>query len=352
MQDFFRQFEEYCKTPGVDSGKARSYAKAIEYLCDYLKITTKDIQSVSLIKSLENEIYDKNSTFYNGLLLFLIGRGQRLYLENGYVKAALKYFFAFFKYTNSQGAKWTKEETVLALALYCKIPFGRIHKNNPQVIELSKLIGRTPASVSMKMGNFGRFDEELANKGISDLSHGSSLDKTVWDEYHLNMQALSETVDKIPYMKDLLDEDDVIESLPTGKTRTATVQTRVNQNFFRSAVISAYNKKCCVTGLDVPSLLIASHIKPWSESNPETERTNPCNGLSLNVLHHEAFDEGIFTIDTDYKILVSKTAKERYTSEVFHDFFEKYEGRTITLPERFLPSKEMIEYHNSKLVNF
>lgn len=63
MQDFFRQFEEYCKTPGVDSGKARSYAKAIEYLCDYLKITTKDIQSVSLIKSLENEIYDKNSTF-------------------------------------------------------------------------------------------------------------------------------------------------------------------------------------------------------------------------------------------------------------------------------------------------
>ncbi len=352
IQEFFGQFEEYCKTPGVDSGKVRSYAKAIEYLCDYLKITTIDIQSVSLIKSLENELYDKNSTLYNGLLLFLIGRGQRSYLENGYVKAALKYFFAFFKYTNSQGAKWTKEETVLALALYCKIPFGRIHKNNPQVIELSKLIGRTPASVSMKMGNFGRFDEELARKGISGLSHGSAIDKTVWDEYHFNMQALSETVDKIPYMQYLLDDDDVIESLPTGKTRSTVAKARVNQNFFRSAVISAYNKKCCVTGLDVPSLLIASHIKPWRESDPQTERTNPCNGRSLNVLHHKAFDEGIFTIDSDYKTLVSKTAKERYTSEVFHDFFEKYEGRTITLPERFFPSKDMIEYHNSKLVNF
>lgn len=352
MQDFFVHFEEYCKTPGVDSGKARSYAKAIEYLCDYLNITMIDIQSVSLIKSLENDIYNKKSALYGGLLLFLIGRGQRSYLENGYVKAALKYFFAFYKYNTSQGANWTKEEIVLALALYCKIPFGKIHKNNPQVIELSKLLGRTPASVSMKMGNFGRFDKELAGKGISGLSHGSALDKVVWDEYHLNMQALSETVGKIPYMQELLNDDDITEALPTGRTRTATVQTRVNQGFFRSAVISAYNKKCCVTGLDVPSLLIASHIKPWSESDPQTERTNPCNGLSLNALHHEAFDDGIFTIDTNYRICVSKVAKDRYTTEVFHDFFVKYEGKPITLPARFLPSKKMIEYHNSKLENF
>jgi carbohydrate diacid regulator len=56
MQDFFKQFEEYCKTPGVNSGKAHSYAKAIEYLCDYLKITSIDIQSVALIKELENDM--------------------------------------------------------------------------------------------------------------------------------------------------------------------------------------------------------------------------------------------------------------------------------------------------------
>ena len=352
MRKFFDEFEDYCKTPGVDSGKARSYSKAIEYLCDYLKITSIDVQSVSLIKGLEADIYDKHSDLYNGLLLFLIGRGQKSYLEKGYIKAALKYFFAFFKYSNSQTQKWTKEETVLALALYCKIPYGKIHKNNPQIIELSKLIGRTPAAVSMKMGNFGRFDEELSKRGISGLTHGSTMDKLVWDEYHLNMLALSETATKIPYMEDLMSVDDVPEVIPEGSTRTAIVKTRVHQGFFRSAVISAYNKKCCVTGLNVPSLLIASHIKPWSESDPQTERTNPCNGLSLNSLHHEAFDDGIFTIDTDYKIWVSKTAKDRYASEVFYDFFEKYEGRTITLPERFLPSKEMIEYHNSKLVDF
>ena len=59
MQEFFNQFEEYCKTPGVDSGKARSYAKAIEYLCDYLNITSIDAQSIALIKELENDAYWK-----------------------------------------------------------------------------------------------------------------------------------------------------------------------------------------------------------------------------------------------------------------------------------------------------
>lgn len=352
MKEFFEKFEDYCKTPNVDSGKARSYAKAIEYLCDYLRITEINVHSVSLIKSLENDIYNKNSPLYQSLLLFLIGRGQKSYLENGYIKASLKYFFAFFQYINSQSRKWTKDETVLALALYCKIPFGKIHKGHPQVIELAKLLGRTPAAVSMKMGNFGRFDNELAQKGITGLAHGSTMDKVVWDEYHLNMQALSETVEQIPYMQELMSEDDPTTQLPEGATRSTNAKARVNQGFFRSAVLSAYNKKCCITGLDVPSLLIASHIKPWKDSDPKTERTNPCNGLSLNTLHHDAFDDGIFTIDTNYRIIVSKTAKDRYTSDVFNDFFIKFEGHTISLPERFLPSKAMIEYHNSKLVGF
>lgn len=352
MQDFFEQFETYCKTPGVDSGKARSYAKAIEYLCDYLKISTIDDESILLIKRLEDDIYNKKSALYIEFLLFLISRGQKSYLENGYVKAALKYFFAFFKFTNSKNEKWTKDETLLALALYCRIPFGKIHKQNPQIIELAKLLGRTPAAVSMKMGNFGRFDTELAEKGITGLSHGSAMDKLVWNEYHLNMQELSDAVNKIPYMQDFMNADDSDTKLPTGMTKKTTTEVRVNQGFFRKAVLSAYDSKCCITGLNIPSLLIASHIKPWAESDPKTERTNPCNGLSLNPLHHEAFDNGVFTIDTDYRIIVSKTAKEHYTSDVFFDFFEKHEGKTITLPARFLPSKEMIEYHNSNLKDF
>ena len=60
---------------------------------------------------------------------------------------------------------WTREETIIALALYCKIPFGKIHHMNPQIIEMATHLGRTPAALSMKMGNFGRFDPELAARG-------------------------------------------------------------------------------------------------------------------------------------------------------------------------------------------
>ena len=97
MCDFYARFEEYCKTPGVDSGKARSYANAIEYLCDYLEICEINAQGIAQIKSLENDIYDKDSELYQDLLHFLTVRGQKSYLAKGYIKAALKYFFEFVK---------------------------------------------------------------------------------------------------------------------------------------------------------------------------------------------------------------------------------------------------------------
>lgn len=73
MYDFYNKFEEYCKTPGIESGKARSYTKAIEYLCDYLKIQKINSQAIAQIKSLENNIYDKDSELYQDLLHFFGG---------------------------------------------------------------------------------------------------------------------------------------------------------------------------------------------------------------------------------------------------------------------------------------
>lgn len=97
MYDFYNKFEEYCKTPGIESGKARSYTKAIEYLCDYLKIQEINSQAIAQIKGLENNIYDKDSELYQDLLHFLAGRGQKSYLSKGYIKAALNYLFEFVK---------------------------------------------------------------------------------------------------------------------------------------------------------------------------------------------------------------------------------------------------------------
>ena len=95
MQKILRKFEEYCKTPGIESGKARSYSNAIAYLCDYLGISAIDEKSVSYMKSKENEIKDKTSALYKDLLEFLSSRGQKSYLTKGWIKAALSYLYNF-----------------------------------------------------------------------------------------------------------------------------------------------------------------------------------------------------------------------------------------------------------------
>ena len=85
MEKLFIEFEEYCKTPGIESGKAGYYAKAIEYLCDFLGIYEIDVKAISKIKRQGNDINDKSSALYNELLLFLSARGQKSYLSKGYI---------------------------------------------------------------------------------------------------------------------------------------------------------------------------------------------------------------------------------------------------------------------------
>ena len=44
---------------------------------------------------------------------------------------------------------WTRDELVLAVNLYCNLPFGKMHKLNKQIMEFAELIGRTPSSVAL-----------------------------------------------------------------------------------------------------------------------------------------------------------------------------------------------------------
>ena len=95
MKKFISEFERYCEKPGVTSNKASSYAKAIQYLCDYLGVSVIDEQAIDKIKAIENEINDKTSSVYLEMLTFLENRRQKSYLENGFIRAALKQFYTF-----------------------------------------------------------------------------------------------------------------------------------------------------------------------------------------------------------------------------------------------------------------
>ena len=135
--------------------------------------------------------------------------------------------------------------------------------------------------------------------------------------------------------------DDAINdlSMPIGADAERAVKQRVNQKFFREAVLSAYDNKCCISGISITSLLIASHIKPWKKSD-ESEKTNPCNGLCLNALHDKAFDKGFMTINADnYTVIISNRITDIYNGETVSKFFDYYNGKQMILPEKFAPKK-------------
>ena len=249
---------------------------------------------------------------------------------------------------------WTRDEEIVVFDLYCKIPFQKSSKNHPEIIRIAKIIGRTPSAVNMKIGNFGSFDERLKKQGIVGLTNASKLDKKIWDEFNERwdeLSILSEQIIKQKLKKTLaMDQEEVVEHydsmihIPLGREKITTVKQRVNQAFFRKAVLASYNDTCCVTGLSTPTLLIASHIKPWRECT-ESERTNPRNGLCLNALHDKAFDKGYMTVTPDGKIHISKMLKSSNV-EAIEKYFLIYDNKSIILPEKFMPEKSFLEYHN------
>ena len=128
-----------------------------------------------------------------------------------------------------------------------------------------------------------------------------------------------------------------------GKTVRRSVETRVNQNIFRRIILEIYENRCCVTGLDIPTVNRASHILPWTPY-PEY-RMDPRNGLCLSATYDAAFDQHLISLDDDYCLILSKDLKEHYTSSSVQTWFRDKEGAQIALPSRFHPKKHFLETH-------
>lgn len=245
---------------------------------------------------------------------------------------------------------WTRNELILAVNLYCKLPFGRLHRLNPEVINLATLIGRTPSSVAYKLVNFASLDPSLQARGIKGASNASKLDKEIWKEFFNHWDILPYESEKLlaQFENTTVEQLNHIpeEELPTeGKVREQIVKGRVNQSFFRSSILAAYNNTCCITGINQPELLIAGHIRPWGID--EKNRLNPRNGIAINALHDKAFEAGYITITTDYKVKVSSLILRNRNQHTL-DFFGKFENQQIFLPSRFLPDVEFLKYHNEE----
>jgi len=135
-------------------------------------------------------------------------------------------------------------------------------------------------------------------------------------------------------------QDDVVDYTGHNKSQQTTI--RVGQNFFRRSVLSAYDYRCCITGLAIPKLLVASHIVPWRVD--AANRLNPSNGLCLTMLHDKAFDAGMITIAEDMTVNVARKYA-RNAGQFFNSALLAYDGKPIALPEKFSPNLEFLAYH-------
>lgn len=93
-----------------------------------------------------------------------------------------------------------------------------------------------------------------------------------------------------------------------GESKKAIINVRVNQGIFRDLLLKRYNR-CCLCRVENRTLLIASHIKPWIESEPK-EKLDVDNGFLMCPNHDRLFDKGYITFDNDGKIMISDRLTE------------------------------------------
>lgn len=250
---------------------------------------------------------------------------------------------------------WNKEQLIVALNLYWKIPYNKISgSSNQLIINTAPYINRTPAALAYKLMNFTSLDAEKQKIGNKGKSAASSSDKEVWNEYFGNWEKLafdsSLILSKIQNKSiEQIAEIETEFEFKEGREKERIVKTRINQNDFRQRILASYNEKCCITGISITSLLVASHIIPWSKN--KEERLNPKNGLCLNNIHDKAFDKGLITISTEFKIILSDSILQKKKDLSIQKYFIEYENQSIILPDRFLPSQDFLAYHHKNIFN-
>lgn len=260
--------------------------------------------------------------------------------------------------------KWTREHFLIALNLYCKLPFGRFDRTNKVVIAVASKMGRTPSSLAMKLGNFASLDPVQRARGIKGLSGATRQDQMMWKEFHSHVDSLAPASEQL--LHDLFTNDDNREVdflqrdkvrleasraffTPTGPTEaTASVKVRRGQQFFRQTILNAYGVRCCISGINVPRLLVASHIKPWGEF--PKERLDPRNGLCLSSLHDAAFDAGLITLNKKMCLVLSKRLKDYFPQPALEQSFSPFEGEQIHLPDKIAEPSPTFLLHHRKVI--
>lgn len=245
-----------------------------------------------------------------------------------------------------KGRRWTREEVIIAYALYCVIPFSKLNNSNQTIKDVAERIGRSPASLKMRICNIAALDPDFLASGRAGLSRAAKLDQEVFAEFSSDWQRLSALAEDLVGLP-LFDIAEPIYNGPSRRRKKtyAEISDKQARKFFRKSVIAAYEGCCCISGMKTPELLIASHIKPYYLSD-KSERANPANGLLLNAFYDRAFDKGLMTVLPDLTIKISEAVDRAHADETTLKWLFGVEGTKIKRPQRFAPNRDLLAYHN------
>jgi putative restriction endonuclease len=250
---------------------------------------------------------------------------------------------------------WTREHLLIALNLYSKLSFGSLSGKNKIVKQIAEKLGRTPGSLGRKLTNFAALDPVVAAERKKGSPHYSKHDEQIWREFQLNASVLIAESERL--LVQLFSQDEsatlvrhagefALRITPAVKTTEApaAVIARRGQDYFREAVLCSYDRRCCITGLNVEELLNASHVLPWAKY-PE-HRLNISNGLCLSVMLDRAFDRGLIAFDETERMIVSTRLRRLGNDTMINQHFLAYEGCQIRPAERLARvSPEFLQEH-------
>lgn len=136
-----------------------------------------------------------------------------------------------------------------------------------------------------------------------------------------------------------------LDSQTAGRSRRYEVEEISVSESFRTETFERYGHACTITGIEEEPLLDLAHILPRSDRPDLAE--HPENVLVLNSLHHRAFDAGLFTLDTEYRIRVSPSFDPGHP--FLKETITEQQGSQLSLPPDIRLRPEFIEDLNAEL---
>jgi len=230
------------------------------------------------------------------------------------------------------GENWSSE------GWYVKVEYRPLDNPIKPKEHISTLLQLMPEKYApMKENGDGRefYLTQLPESFANELQRliGSEVDAKV-AQLTEEIELLSETAVETKAEEALIGRTDIG---PT--TKLQLVKSRRGQGLFKSNV-RLNEKGCRVTGITNIKHLIASHIKPWSESS-DTEKLSGFNGLLLAPHVDHLFNNGMISFSDDGELIISPKLDK--------SVLKAWKLELVLNVGKFKPEqKEFLRYHRLK----